>query len=142
MKSKGIAAQAYSPLGSTNSPLLKDEEILSIAKKYNVGVGTVLISYQSKLFLFLSRKFSLPLKLILSRFILLVNRGVIVLPKSVTDKRIIDNLVYIKLDDEDMALLNGLSETKLQRFVKVSLVSFSLFLLYLFVQLLTFVLLS
>lgn len=98
MESKNIVPEAYSPLGSTDSPLLHDEEILAIAKKYNVGVGTILISYQ-------------------------IARNVVVLPKSVTDKRIIDNLLYIKLDDEDMKVLNGLWLTKGKRFIKVSPIS-------------------
>lgn len=46
LASKDILAQAYSPLGSTDSPLLKDEEIQEIADKHGVSVGTVLISYQ------------------------------------------------------------------------------------------------
>ncbi|TNY19994.1 NADP-dependent oxidoreductase domain-containing protein [Rhodotorula diobovata] len=93
LASKDILAQAYSPLGSTDSPLLKDEEIQKIADKHGVSVGTVLISYQ-------------------------VNRGVVVLPKSVTEKRIIDNFKLIKLDEDDMATLNGLHKTKGKRFIK------------------------
>lgn len=58
-KSKGILLEAYCPLGSTNSPLLGDEELLRIAKKNGVSPATILISYQ-------------------------VNRGIVVLPKSVT----------------------------------------------------------
>jgi len=43
---KGIIVQAYSPLGSTGSPLFQEEGIQEVAKKHNVGAGTVLISYQ------------------------------------------------------------------------------------------------
>ncbi|BGP48158.1 hypothetical protein JCM10450v2_004030 [Rhodotorula kratochvilovae] len=93
LKSKNIIAEAYSPLGSTDSPLLKDEDIQKIADKYSVSVGTVLISYQ-------------------------VNRDVVVLPKSVTEKRIIDNFKIIKLDSEDMETLNALHKTKGKRFIK------------------------
>ncbi|GAA5898854.1 hypothetical protein JCM8208_005412 [Rhodotorula glutinis] len=93
LKSKDIVPQAYSPLGSTDSPLLKDEEIQQIADKHGVSVGTVLISYQ-------------------------VNRGVVVLPKSVTEKRIVDNLRLVKLDDGDMETLNSLHKTKGKRFIK------------------------
>lgn len=46
LRAQGITPQAYSPLGSTDSPLLKDPEIVAIAKKWGVGVGTVLVSYQ------------------------------------------------------------------------------------------------
>lgn len=45
-KEKGIIVQAYSPLGSTGSPLFKEEGVTEVAKKHNVGPGTVLISYQ------------------------------------------------------------------------------------------------
>ena len=44
-KEKGIHITAYSPLGSTGSPLFKDEGVLAVAKKHNVGPATVLLSY-------------------------------------------------------------------------------------------------
>jgi glycerol 2-dehydrogenase (NADP+) len=47
-QSKGIQVQAYSPLGSTGSPLFQEEGVKEVAKKHNVGPGTVLISYQGK----------------------------------------------------------------------------------------------
>ncbi|KAL8276412.1 hypothetical protein RQP46_011210 [Phenoliferia psychrophenolica] len=93
LKSKGILAQAFSPLGSTDSPLLKDADIVAIAEKHKVGAGTVLISYQ-------------------------VARGVCVLPKSVTPKRIEENLKLIELDDSDMTILNGLGEKHSHRAVR------------------------
>lgn len=43
---KGIRIQAFSPLGSSGSPLLGDETVRQIADKHGVGPGTVLISYQ------------------------------------------------------------------------------------------------
>ncbi|KAL4799015.1 protein GCY [Aspergillus venezuelensis] len=60
----GILLEAYSPLGSTGAPIMEDEEIQSIAEKNGVSAATVLISYH-------------------------VNKGVVVLPKSVTEKRIV-----------------------------------------------------
>lgn len=45
---KGILITAYSPLGSTDSPLFKEEEVQELAKKHNVGPGTVLLSYAGK----------------------------------------------------------------------------------------------
>jgi len=45
-KSKGILIEAYSPLGSTGSPLFQEEGVQEVAKKHNVGPGTILISYQ------------------------------------------------------------------------------------------------
>jgi glycerol 2-dehydrogenase (NADP+) len=44
-KEKGIHITAYSPLGSTGSPLFKDETVLEVAKKHSVTAGTVLLSY-------------------------------------------------------------------------------------------------
>ena len=52
---------------------------------------------------------------------MIVQREVVVLPKSVTEKRIIDNLKIIKLNDDDMETLNNLYKTKGKRFIKVSL---------------------
>ncbi|GAA5840824.1 hypothetical protein JCM11251_001706 [Rhodosporidiobolus azoricus] len=93
LKSKNIRAEAYSPLGSTDSPLLKDEDIVKIADKHGVSTGTVLISYQ-------------------------VARDVVVLPKSVTPKRIEENFKIIKLDSEDLETLNNLHKAKGKRFIK------------------------
>ncbi|KAL7423039.1 hypothetical protein Q5752_002338 [Cryptotrichosporon argae] len=81
---KGILLEAYSPLGSTNSPLHADPVLQQIATKHNVSVATVLISWN-------------------------VNRGVATLPKSVTPSRIADNLKVITLDADDMAALDGLA---------------------------------
>ncbi|TIA92934.1 hypothetical protein E3P99_00362 [Wallemia hederae] len=81
----GILLQAYSPLGSTDSPILKDPEIIKLAEKYNTSVGTLLISFQ-------------------------VNRGVIVLPKSVTPARIASNIKLIDIAPEDVRLLESNEE--------------------------------
>jgi glycerol 2-dehydrogenase (NADP+) len=43
-QSKGIVLTAYSPLGSDNSPLLKNETVTKIAQKYGVQPANVLIS--------------------------------------------------------------------------------------------------
>lgn len=43
---KGILIEAFSPLGSTGSPLFSDQIVQDVATKYGVGPGTVLISYQ------------------------------------------------------------------------------------------------
>jgi glycerol 2-dehydrogenase (NADP+) len=44
-KSKGIHVTAYSPLGSTGSPLFKDEGVLEVSGKHGVGPACVLLSY-------------------------------------------------------------------------------------------------
>lgn len=49
-KEKGIHITAYSPLGSTGSPLFKDEVVNEVAKKHNVGPATVLLSYHRQFY--------------------------------------------------------------------------------------------
>jgi len=90
---KGIHTTAYSPLGSTGSPLFNEEGVQEVAKKHGVGPGTVLLSYH------LARNSS-------------------VLAKSVTLSRIEENKKLISLDAEDMEALENISKTKgLTRFV-------------------------
>ncbi|KAJ5833298.1 hypothetical protein N7474_001609 [Penicillium riverlandense] len=93
---RDILLEAYCPLGSTSSPLLSDAEIAGIAKKYDVTPATILISYQ-------------------------VNRGCIVLPKSVTFSRIEDNLKVISLSKEDMDVLEGMAAAGKQQRVNTPL---------------------
>jgi len=98
LRSKGIVAQAYSPLGSTNSPLLKDEVVLNIAQKHSLQPSDVLLGW-------------------------LVAHDVVALPKSVTPSRIASNLAGTltavgKLDKEDIAELDGLAASgKQKRFI-------------------------
>ncbi|KAF2470720.1 Aldo/keto reductase, partial [Lindgomyces ingoldianus] len=44
-KEKGIHVTAYSPFGSTGSPMFNDEAVNEVAKKHGVKVGIVLLSY-------------------------------------------------------------------------------------------------
>lgn len=109
---KGILLEAYCPLGSTSmystllhnletiawrkprhvhqgltkagSPLLTDPDIIAMAEKYRTSPASILISYQ-------------------------VNRGCIVLPKSVTPSRIEDNLKVLPISKEDMDILEGMA---------------------------------
>jgi glycerol 2-dehydrogenase (NADP+) len=76
--------QAYSPLGSTSSPLHADADLKAIAEKHGVSTSTILISWS-------------------------VCRGVVVLPKSVTPSRIESNLQVVTLSKEEMAKLDGLA---------------------------------
>lgn len=48
----------------------------------------------------------------------LVARGVVVLPKSVTEKRIIDNFKVIDLTADELSVLNDLHKETTKRFVK------------------------
>lgn len=49
LRSKGIVPQAYSPLGSTNSPLLTDDKVVEIAQKHTINPSDILIGYLGKL---------------------------------------------------------------------------------------------
>ncbi|KAK4959549.1 H/ACA snoRNP pseudouridylase subunit [Elasticomyces elasticus] len=92
-REKTIHVTAYSPLGSTGSPLFQEEGIQKVAKKHDVSAGTMLLSYH-------------------------VARGSSVIPKSTTPSRIEENLKIIKLDSSDMDALEQISKTKgLTRFV-------------------------
>lgn len=82
-KSKGILIEAYSPLGSTGGPLLKQEAILKIAEKHKAEPASVLISWHLK-------------------------EGRVVLPKSVTPARILSNTKLIDLDVDDLKTLDNL----------------------------------
>lgn len=89
----GIAVTAYSPTGRMgvdlgSSPRLHlDPVVMQIAKKYNKTVAQVLINWA-------------------------LERGTIVIPKSVTPSRIKENIeVYdFQLDKDDMAQLNSLDK--------------------------------
>lgn len=105
----GILLEAYSPLGSTGmyaflkllllcptkamcnllksllgAPIMSDPEIQQIADKNGVSAATILISYH-------------------------VNKGVVVLPKSVSEKRIASNREVISLSKEDLYVLDGMA---------------------------------
>ncbi|KAL1885781.1 H/ACA snoRNP pseudouridylase subunit [Paecilomyces lecythidis] len=96
-KENGIHITAYSPLGSTGSPLFTAEPIVEVAKKKGVTPATVLLSWH-------------------------IARGSSVLAKSVTPSRVEENRHLIKLDETDLATIakytNELAATKgFQRFV-------------------------
>ena len=89
LNSKGIVPQAYSPLGSAGSPLLKDETAAAIASAHGLQPADVLLGY-------------------------LVAKGIVTLPKSVTPARIKANiegplLAAKKLTPEDIETLDGVA---------------------------------
>jgi glycerol 2-dehydrogenase (NADP+) len=45
---KGIIVTAYSPLGSTGSPLMKDEHVVKLAKDKGTTPGSILLSYHGE----------------------------------------------------------------------------------------------
>lgn len=47
-KEKGILITAYSPLGSTGSPLMQDDHVVKLAKEKGVTPGSILLSYHGK----------------------------------------------------------------------------------------------
>lgn len=63
---------------------MSDPEIQQIADKHNVSAATVLISYHAC-------------------------KGVVALPKSVSEKRISSNKEIVALSPEDLAVLDGLA---------------------------------
>jgi glycerol 2-dehydrogenase (NADP+) len=85
-KAKGILVTAYSPLGSSGSPLLKMAVVERIAAKHGSSPASVLLSYH-------------------------IVRGHAVLAKSVTPSRIVANRQFTKLDNEDMLALAEISKT-------------------------------
>ena len=91
-KEKGIIVQAYSPLGSTGSPLMKKEAVTKVAAVTGASAGTILLSYH-------------------------VARGVVALPKSVTPSRIEENLKIVKLSPEQLTALEKVHEAGTQRIV-------------------------
>ncbi|KAL7408943.1 NADP-dependent oxidoreductase domain-containing protein [Mrakia frigida] len=94
-QSKGIIVEAYSPLGSTASPILEEPEIVEIAKKHGASSAGVLLSW-------------------------LLSKDIVVLPKSVTPARIASNITAAKvpLTAEEIKQIDTFSErnNKLKRF--------------------------
>ncbi|KAI6097233.1 NADP-dependent oxidoreductase domain-containing protein [Pisolithus sp. B1] len=95
LKSKGILPEAYSPLGSTNSPLLHDEVAAEIAKRHELKTSDVLLGY-------------------------LLRKDIVILSKSVNPARIEANLIgaleaYKRLTTEDMAVLDDVAANGKQK---------------------------
>ena len=90
---KGILVTAYSPLGLTNSPILKDEDVIAISKEIGNGVtpANVVLNWN-------------------------VQRGVAVLPKSINADRVKENFRIVHLTDDQMQRLNDISKDPKRRF--------------------------
>ena len=121
LKSKGIVPEAYSPLGSTGSPLLDDEVAVEIASKHDLKPADVLLAWlrTSMLLLYiLGKRVVYAQELCL--WLLADKKGCVVLPKSVTPSRIEANLTgfvnaLAKLDDSDVEKLDGVAASGKQR---------------------------
>ncbi|MGB8453845.1 MAG: aldo/keto reductase [Anaerocolumna sp.] len=86
-ESKGIALEAYSPLGSSRGNLLQNETVCVIAEKYKKTPAQIVIRWD-------------------------LQRGVIVIPKSVHKERIISNkeVFDFELSGDDMSLIDLLNK--------------------------------
>jgi len=84
---KGIHSTAYSCLGSTDSPLVKDATLAAIAKKHGKSIQQILLVWG-------------------------LQHGFSVIPKSVTESRIISNFDIngIVLPEEDIKALDSLPD--------------------------------
>ena len=84
--SKGILHQSWSPLGQ-GSELLSDPALVAIAEKHNASVAQVVIAWHLAV-------------------------GNVVIPKSVTPSRIIENYagLGVKLDAADLEVINALDK--------------------------------
>lgn len=83
-KSKGIVVEAYSPLARGN---LDNSVVKKIAEKHNVSPASVVLAWG-------------------------IQRGTVVLPKSVTPERIESNFVTPKLDDEEMKQITSIGKER------------------------------
>ena len=80
-KKNGIITEGYSPLGT--GALLEIEILCEMAKKYQTTASAICISFLRK-------------------------RGIIPLPKTTSPDRMSENLRLIRIDEEDMEILNKL----------------------------------
>lgn len=79
----GIVVSAYSPLGLTDSPIFKDEDVLAVAKEVGATPAQVILNWN-------------------------VQRNVVVLPKSITPHRIEENFKVVKLSEAQMARISSI----------------------------------
>jgi diketogulonate reductase-like aldo/keto reductase len=88
-KENGIQPEVWSPLGGKDAAPLADPKIGEIAEKYNKTPAQVIIRWH-------------------------IQRGVVVLPKSVHQERILSNfdVFDFKLSDEDMQSINALDRNQ------------------------------
>lgn len=105
---------AYSPLGSTDSPLINDEVIVSLAtrEKFSDYVRQNIYIFFSVLQIKIAEKHDATTAQILIAWG--IKRGYAVIPKSITPSRIISNLHDVNLSDDDFDAINELIKNKKQ----------------------------
>lgn len=88
-----IALEAYSPLGGEGMTLVNDPRIIAISEYYKVTAAQVILRWN-------------------------LQRGVIVIPKSVNPNRILENskLFDFELNSDDMQTLNSINRNKQRAF--------------------------
>ncbi len=88
-KEKGIYPEAWGPLGAGQTDVLANPVIVDIAKKHSKNPAQIIIRWD-------------------------VQRGVIVIPKSVHKERLIENLTVMdfELTDEEMKLIDHLNKNQ------------------------------
>ncbi|KAG0690516.1 hypothetical protein C6P40_002608 [Pichia californica] len=89
-KDKNILIQCYSPLGSTGAPILKNEILNSIALNKNVSTACIALSWG-------------------------IERGTVVLPKSVNPIRIASNIKTINLTPKEISIISEIGEKNPKR---------------------------
>ena len=116
LNAKGITPQAYSPLGSTNSPLLTDDVVVQIATKHLLQPADILLGYLGMFISAVAYRDNNRINLIL------VAKEIIVLPKSVTPVRITSNFTgalaaanKLRIDVTDLQTLDDLAASGKQK---------------------------
>ena len=102
-KEKGIVVEAYSPFGSANAPLLTEQAIIDMAKMHGVEPAQLIISWS-------------------------IQRGYVVLAKSVNPERIVSNFKIFTLPEDDFKTISNLSKVHVtKRVVDMKWGSFPIF---------------
>jgi glycerol 2-dehydrogenase (NADP+) len=116
LNAKGITPQAYSPLGSSNSPLLTDDVVVQIATKHLLQPSDILLGYLRMFISAVTYRDNNRVHLIL------VAKGIVVLPKSVRPVRITSNFTgalaaanKLRFDVADLRTLDGLAASGKQK---------------------------
>lgn len=106
-RAKGIAVTAYSPLGSSNSPILSNPVVAKIAAKHAASPANVLVSLQANR----PGVSGTPISLIALPSLQHLTSLLTVLTKSVTPERVIANFKLLDLAPEEISELADIEKT-------------------------------